>query len=165
MAFRDAQLTGNGASRLLRVGRSSSDDLALGQSLNCGRTTEPYALGTCPVETGVDALLDDRPFELRKYTEHLKQGATGRRRGIEALHMQIEVDAVRANLLEERYEVLQRAAEPVNGPGHEHIEFASGGVFEQAVELGTLFSAFGAAHAVVDILIDDLPALPRRDLT
>ena len=78
--------------------------------------------------------------------------------------MQIEIDAVRADLVEERYEVLQRAAQPVNRPGHEHIEFASGGVFEQAVELGAPVTAFGAAHTIVDILVDDFPALARSDL-
>ena len=162
VAFGDAQLTGDGASGLLGVGGSSGDDLALGQPLDRGRTAQPYALGAGAGETGMDALLNDRALKLSEHAEHLKQGAAGRRRGIDTLHMQIEIDAVGADLVEERYEVLKRAAQPVNGPGHEHVEFAARGVFEQAIELGALVTAFGAAHAVVDILVDDLPALARQ---
>ena len=102
VAFGDAQLTGDRASGLLGIGGPSGDDLALGQPLNRRRTAQPDALGAGAGETGMDALLDDRALELSEHAEHLKQGAAGRRRGIDALHMKIEIDAVGADLLEER---------------------------------------------------------------
>ena len=58
----------------------------------------------------------------------------------------------------------EASGQPVNGPSHEHVELAAGGVFEQPIELGALVTAFVAAHAVVDILVDNLPALARSDL-
>jgi hypothetical protein len=138
--------------------------IALGQPLDRRRTAQPYALAAGTGETGMDALLDDRSLELSEHTEHLKQGAAGRSCGIDALYMQIEIDTAGVNFAEERHEVLKRTAQPVNGPGEEHIELAARGVLEQAVELGTFVAAFGPAHAVVDILVDDLPALTRSNL-
>ena len=78
MAFRHVQLTGDGASGFLWVGGSSGNDLPFGQPLNRGRTTQPHALDPSAGETGMDALLNDRPLELSKHAEHLKQGAAGR---------------------------------------------------------------------------------------
>jgi hypothetical protein len=112
----------------------------------------------------MDALLDDRALKLSEHPEHLKQGPPGRCCGINALHMQIEIDAVCLDLPKEGYKVLQRTAQPVNRPGGQHVVAAARGVFEQPIELGAFITAFGAAHAVVDILVDDLPALARSNL-
>jgi hypothetical protein len=82
------------------------DDPALGQPLERGRPAQPYASGAGAVETGMDALLNNRALKLREHAQHLKHGSTDRRGGIDAWYMQIEIDAVRADLLKERYEVL-----------------------------------------------------------
>jgi hypothetical protein len=39
------------------------------------------------------------------------------------------------------------------------------GVLEQSVELGALVTALGAADTVVDVMLDDPPALALSDLT
>ena len=57
--------------------------------------------------------------------EHLEQRSPGRRGGVDALLVQVEVTADRAQLAEERHQVLQRAAEPVDRPGHHHVDLAS----------------------------------------
>jgi hypothetical protein len=101
VAFGDPQLAGDGASGLLGGGGPSGNDLALGQALGRGRTAQPHALGAGASETGMDTLSDNRALELGEYTEHLKQGAAGRRRGIDTLHMQIEIDTVGVDLLQE----------------------------------------------------------------
>ena len=69
VAFRDAQLTGDGASGFLWVGGSSGNDLALGQPLDGGRTAQPHALGAGAGEAGMDALLNDRALKLSEHAE------------------------------------------------------------------------------------------------
>ena len=160
----EAQLTGDRTSGLLGIGGASGDDLGLGQPLDRGRTAQPHALGAGAGETGMDALLDDGALEFGEHAEHLEQSAAARRRRIDTLHMQVEIDAVAVDFAEEQHKVLKRAPEPVDRPGQKHIELAARGVLEQPIELRALVEAFGAAHAVVDILIDDLPALACSDL-
>jgi len=54
-----------------------------------GRAPHDLALSLCPRKSGVDALLDHSSLELGEYAHHLKQHLAGRRRGIEALLMQV----------------------------------------------------------------------------
>jgi hypothetical protein len=131
VAFGDTQFTGDGACGLLGIGGPGGDDLASGQPLNRGRTAQPYALGAGAGETRMDPLLDNRALKLSEHAKHMRQGAAGRCCGINALHMQIEIDAVCLDFAKERHKVLKRAAQPVNGPGHENVELAACGVFEQ----------------------------------
>ena len=68
------------------------------------------------------------------------------------------------NVPEEGYEVLERAAETVDGPRHHHIELASGGILEHPIKLRPLVAALGAADAVVDVLARDPPPGALGDL-
>jgi hypothetical protein len=54
----------------------------------------------------------------------LKQRLSSRRRGIEALLMQKQVDPQRVQLGQEADQILQAAAEPIDTPGHYDIELA-----------------------------------------
>jgi hypothetical protein len=56
-------------------------------------SAELNAISLGPAQTGHDPLADHRPLELGKYAQHLEHGAAGRRRCIEALLMQGQVDA------------------------------------------------------------------------
>jgi hypothetical protein len=56
------------------------------------RPSEPLALCLGPPEAGAHALLDDRAFKLGKDTKHLKHGLAARRRCVDALLMQEQVD-------------------------------------------------------------------------
>jgi hypothetical protein len=68
-------------------------------------------LGTGPLEACHDAFPDQRAFELRTHTRHLEHRLSGRRRGIQSLLMGVEINAARVDLVQERDQVLQRAAE------------------------------------------------------
>ena len=62
------------------------------------------------------------------------------------------------NLVEEADEVEQRAAQPVDAPGHDHIKAAAGRVAKHGVELRTLIAALRAADAVIAVDLDNGPA-------
>jgi len=68
------------------------------------------ALGLGPRHAGHHALSDDRALELSEDAERLKHCLAGRRRGVEALLMQVQLDPERVQLGEEGDEVLQAAA-------------------------------------------------------
>jgi hypothetical protein len=63
-----------------------------------------------------------------------------------------------AQLGEERNEVLQGAAEPVDAPGHNHVYFPASDGAVQIVEGGALVAAFRAADAIVLKYLGDAPA-------
>jgi len=54
--------------------------------------------------------------------------------------------------------VLQAPPDPVDGPRGDHVELASGSGLRKSLERRALLAALGAADAVIDILLDDLPA-------
>ncbi len=66
------------------------------------------ALGAA--HAGSYALNNQCALELRKHTEHLKQCPAGRRRRIDCLPVQVQVDFGRTQLIEEPDQVLQRAS-------------------------------------------------------
>jgi len=68
--------------------------------------------------------LDHGALELGKHTHHLKHRLARRRRRVEPLLMQEQVDAEGMQLRQEGdHQVLQAAAEPIDRPGHDHVEF------------------------------------------
>src|SRR5690348_16502821 len=90
-------------------------------------------------EAGAHALLDQRSLELREDVENLEHGPARWRASVEALLMQVEVDALGVQLAQ----VLERSAEAIEGPCGHHLELA-----EQPVEPRPAISTFGAADAV-----------------
>jgi len=56
------------------------------------------ALGLGPRHAGQHTLADDRALELSEDAEHLKHRLAGRRRGVEALLMQVQLDPERGAL-------------------------------------------------------------------
>jgi hypothetical protein len=57
------------------------------------RSAELLTLTLGPSKPSADTLLDHGAFKLCKNPHHLKQGLAGRRRGVQALLMQEQVDA------------------------------------------------------------------------
>jgi len=55
----------------------------------------------------MDPFLNNRALELGKYAEHLKHRLAGRRRGVEALLVQVQLDPERVQFGEEADKVLQ----------------------------------------------------------
>ena len=80
------------------------------RGMDCRPTDRLAALGTLglgPRHAGQHALADDRALELGKHAEHLKHRLAGRRRGVEALLMQVKLDPERVQFGEEGDKVLQ----------------------------------------------------------
>src|SRR5215472_6350144 len=78
--------------------------------------------------------------------------------------MQAEIDTDGMNLGQEGNKVLQRAAEPIDRPGHDDIDFPAGSGLMQRVESGPLIPPFAAADPVILINLVDLPAGTLGDL-
>src|SRR5215472_15631817 len=78
--------------------------------------------------------------------------------------MQAEIDTDGMNLGQEGNKVLQRAAEPIDRPGHDDIDFPARRGLMQRVESGPLIPPFAAADPVILINLVDLPAGTLGDL-
>jgi hypothetical protein len=55
------------------------------------------------------------------------------------------------------HEVLERAAEPVDGPGHDHPEVPTRGIFAKRVERWSVLSRLCSAYTFVAVELHDLP--------
>src|SRR6516225_6950489 len=97
--------------------------------LNVGRYARPsklFALVLGPPKPRADSFGDHRALKLRKHTHHLKHGLAARRRGVQALLVQEQIDPKRVQLGQEANKILQAAAEPIHRPIHYHVELALG---------------------------------------
>jgi len=122
------------------------------------RPAKRFAFADSPAKPSADTFCDHRALKLAEYAEHLKHGLVARRRGVQSLLVQKQVDAKRVQLGQEAHEVLQAAAEPIHRPRHHHVEPALGGIAQQPVKLGPPVPAFSATDAVVFVDADDLAA-------
>src|SRR5262249_52433783 len=120
-------------------------------------TNPPRSSG--PRQAGHHAFLDDGPLELGEHAQHLEEGLAGRRRGIDPLLMEIQAQALGMDLAEGGDEVPQGAAQAIDRPGGDDIEFAPGKSLEQPIEAGALVPALGAADSSILERLDDLPAV------
>ena len=78
------------------------------------RPAKSFALVLGSPKPGTDSLCDHRPLKLRKDAHHLKHGLAARRRGVQALLMQKQVDMEGVQLGQEANKVLQAPAEPIH---------------------------------------------------
>jgi len=58
----------------------------------------------------------------------------GRRGGVYALLMEVEIDALRMDLADEAHEILKGAAQAIHGPCCDEIELLAGDALEELVE-------------------------------
>ena len=123
---------------------------------------ELNAVGFCPAQTGHDALADHRAFEFGKHAQHLEHGPAGRRRRVEPLLMQEQVDALGVEFAEEVQQVDQRAAQAIDRPGRDHVDVTTGNGLEQAIEARPLVAAFGARDTGVLEKLDEAPVMALR---
>ena len=63
---------------------------------------------------------------------------TSWRRGVDALGQTDEGHAERLQIIEQRNQVLEIAAKPIETPAHEHVELAPLGIFQRAIKTGVL---------------------------
>jgi hypothetical protein len=118
--------------------------------------TAVLATGLGPSNARIHPLADHRALELGEDAHHLEHGLARRRRGVDALLMQEQVDAQAVQLGEEAAEVLQRAAEAIDGPCHDDIKPAPSRVLVHGIEAGTLIPALRARDARIPIHSHDL---------
>ena len=64
----------------------------------------------------------------------------------------------------ERDEVLKAAAQPIDAPGHDHVELPFGRIATERIERRPPVPAPGAADAVILVDLDDLAAHAAGDL-
>jgi hypothetical protein len=79
------------------------------------------------------------------------KGLAGRRRGVDRLLMEIEVDPGAADLAEETDKVLQRTAQAVDTDGRDQVELAADRVAQEVIEAGAAVAAFRAGNTLVDV--------------
>jgi hypothetical protein len=72
--------------------------------------------------------------------------------------MQVKVAPERPQLGQEANQILQAAAEQIDGPGRDHVDLAGGGVLQEPIESWALVATLGAADAGVLIETYNLPA-------
>src|SRR5262249_23004713 len=65
---------------------------------------------------------DHCPLELAEHAHHLEHGLAGRRRRVQCLLMEVEINALGPQLVEEGDKVSQRTAKTVDRPGGDQIE-------------------------------------------
>jgi hypothetical protein len=80
------------------------------------------------------------------------------------LLMQEQVDAERMELGQKAYEVLERAAEPIDGLGHDHPEASTRGIFAKRIEGWSVLSRLCPAYTFVAVELDNLPTHTFGDL-
>ena len=95
--------------------------------------SRPFSL--CPCQPGHDTFADHRALKLGKHAEHLKHRAAGRCGRVEPLLMQIQIDTFSVQFLQHP-QILQAAAQPVDGPCRDHVDLLPGDRLEQLVEAG-----------------------------
>ena len=88
------------------------------------------ASGASPVHAGASPFDQHAAFELGKDASHLKHGASRGGSRIEPLLVNKEVDLEGAQLLHQGDKASERAAEPGNIPGHQHVELAARSVLQ-----------------------------------
>src|SRR5262249_60854779 len=88
----------------------------------CG-ASQRLALVLGPFKASPDSFPNDGPLKLGKDTQHLKHRLAGRRRGVETLLVEKQIDLERVQFGQKADQVLQAAAQPIDAPGHHQIEF------------------------------------------
>src|SRR5579883_25076 len=121
---------------------------------------EALALAPRPRQARFDALDDDGALELGENAHHLEHRFPRRRAGIEPLLMQVQIDALGVQLAEEADEILQRAAEAIDGPGGDQVDFPTRDRLTQLSEAGPLLLPLRAADPAVGERRDHLPSMP-----
>jgi hypothetical protein len=116
------------------------------------------------LQPGIDARADHRPLELGEGTRDLKPQLASRRRRVDALLIKIQIDAARLEVLNCADQIDQRSPEPINCPGHHHVEFASARLLQHAVKARPLVPDLSPTDAGVPVNRDYFPAAALGNL-
>lgn len=105
-----------------------------------------------------DTIPQDRALEFREYGEHGEHRAASGRGGVEALGMEVEIDAPAVDLGEEGHEVLEGAAEAIDGPACDEVDLLPRHHGHETIVGGAFVPALGSADPFIGQLLDDDPA-------
>ena len=101
------------------------------------RSTERLPLRSCPLQAGLDPLGDAGPFKFGDRGEDVHLQPPSRGCGINAFLKGDKRYAEHAEFIEQRDEMLQVSAEPVESPADQHIDSTTPGIFDEAVQCRT----------------------------
>jgi hypothetical protein len=121
--------------------------------------TQLLALGARAFETSFDSFLNYRSLKLRENSAHLKHRFPRRRRRVQCLPMQVQIDALCLKLHQEFNEVQQASPQTVDGPRCNHVEVAPRNALKQRVELRALGSPLSTAYPLIYVLPNDGPPM------
>jgi hypothetical protein len=112
----------------------------------------------------MDTGLNHAPFELGEGAAYLEDQLAHRRRCVDRLLVDVEVDPHRLEVLYRPQQVDQGAAEPVDRPDQGDIEVPAAGVLEHPVEPRPVSPPLAAADAGIAVDFDHLPSAALGDL-
>src|SRR5229473_1632819 len=96
--------------------------------------TKPLPLCSGARNPGIDPASNHRSLELGECARYLEQQAACRRRGVDVLLIQVEIDPYRFQMLDRAEKVAERAPNPIYRPCHRDIESTPVSVLEQSIE-------------------------------
>jgi hypothetical protein len=159
-ALHDTDTDPDGFGRLENPGatyQETSDRIFLAPRY--GRAPQALACRPRTRQAGSDTLDDHGALELGEYAHHLKHGLAGRRRCVDPLLVQVQIDALTVQLAQERDQILQRPAEAIDRPGRNKIKLPARDPPAQAIKCGSFIALFGAAYPLIRKRSEDLPAV------
>ncbi len=112
------------------------------------RPTSNPSLFPRPSKASIHPFADYGPLELGEHAHHAEQGASGWRRGVHSLLVQVEVDTKRVYLVEEVYEMLEGTAQPIHRPGRHQVKLTASSGLEHPVECGAFIPEPGNGQQV-----------------
>ena len=132
------------------------------------RTAEHLALRLRPSQSGVDPLLDHRSFEFREGAADLEYQLSHRRRGVDRLLVDVEVNPDRLEVLDRSQRVDQASSEPVDCPAKYDIEVPVPAIIQHPVRAWPIGSRLAAGNTSIGVNLDHFPAstfgnLPQLD--
>jgi hypothetical protein len=110
---------------------------------------QSLTLSPCPVQSSLHPFLYHGPLELGEDAHHLEHYFAAGCRGVDALLVQIQVNAEGVKLFQEANEVLQRPTPAINAPRHDYVELAACGVLTESVEGFLMFAPLTSLPPVV----------------
>ena len=120
------------------------------------------ASGLCLGDASLHALNDKRAFKLRKSADHLQHQPPARRGGVDARIAQTDkAHAAAAQIVENSQQILQAAAQAIEFPHHDEIDFARAAIGKHSIKRRS--TGFLAADAVVAVFGGDRPTALRGD--
>jgi hypothetical protein len=137
-----------------------------GPSSRAIRCTVPVPTPTCLATFNMPLPAFRRPrirfstsAELSERASDLKNQLAHRRRGVDRLLIEVQIDAARFERLDRAQEVKQRTAEAVDCPGHDDVELAPLGILEHLIEPRPLIPALGTRDTGITVrYTDDFPS-------